>query len=102
MYRSLKRWLSMTATRKPFAGMSNTGKRLFGSSSDFKCYAIEKATEVLGSNGEQVVSNHQVYVDGTVEFDLQDNIIFNGVDRPIKTITVYYRNGVADLKVLYL
>lgn len=102
MYASLKGWMNVTAVRKPFSSLSGTGTRTFGAPMDFLCYPTSKLTTVTTAGGEEVISTTQLHVDGNLEFDQLDNIVFEGVERPLATVVTFYRDGVADLKVLYL
>jgi len=102
MYESIKDWINVSAVRLPLASKTGTGTRVFGPPIDFLCYPAGKVTTVTNSKGEQVVSNTQLFIDGTQAFGEFDDVIFEGTQRPIKTVATFYRNGGPDIKVLYL
>lgn len=87
---------------KPFVRRSGTGTIIYANPVSVKCLALEKTTLVRDKTGAEVVSNTQLYIDGNISISEMDNVIFNNLERPIKTISTYYDNGIASLKVVYL
>ena len=102
MYESLKKWINLPAQIKPFVRRNGTGTKLYGDAVDIQCYAEGKVTTVTDNTGTEVVSNKQLYVDGSVAVSELDSIIFEGSERSIKSIGTFYRNGKPDIKVVYL
>lgn len=102
MYDSLKPWLSLTATRHPYTGRDGTGAKLFGASTEFKCYAEGKVQVVTNQEGKEVVSNKVLYIEGALEINEIDDVTFEGKTTAIKAIGYYYRNGQIDIKMVYL
>lgn len=102
MYESLKPWLNVPIIIKPFAGRSATGEKLFGDSHDEMCYPKGEVTIVRNWQGVEVVSHNNLYLDGTVQIGKLDNIVFNDEELPVQAISVFYRNGKPDIKVVYL
>ena len=41
-------------------------------------------------------------MDGSVQISKLDNVIFEGEDLPVQAISTFYRNGVPDMKVVYI
>lgn len=102
MYKSLKAWLNLPATLKPFIKRDGTGSKIYGDSVDILCYAEGKVQVITDNTGTEVVSNKQLYVDGSVSISELDCIIFEGIEKSIKSIGTFYRNGKPDIKVVYL
>jgi hypothetical protein len=102
MLKSLKSWLTLSATIKPFVSRSGTGAKTFGVSANVSCYAEGKVQVVTNAEGKEVVSNMQLYVDGDTVVAERDNIIFNSKESEVQAIGYFYRNGVVDIKVVYL
>jgi hypothetical protein len=102
MYDSLKSWMNVPAIRMPYSHSTGTGVRVFGTHVDFLCYPTGKVTTITDKKGDTVVSNTQLFVAGDVVFNERDHVVFEGIERPLKTINTFYRKGVSDIKVLYL
>ena len=102
MYESLKKWINLPAQIKPFIRRNGTGTKLYGDAVDIKCYAEGKVTTVTANKGAEVVSNKQLYIDGSVPIAELDCIIFENSEHSIKSINTFYRNGKPDIKVVYL
>lgn len=102
MYDSLKKWINLPAQIKPFIKRNGTGTKLYGDAVDIKCYAEGNVTTVTDNKGAEVISNKQLYIDGSVPVTELDCIIFENSEHSIKSINTFYRNGKPDLKVVYL
>ena len=102
MYDSLKPWINVPITIKPFAGRSATGDKLFGDSHEELCYPKGEVTIVRNWQGTEVVSHNNLYIDGSVNISKLDNVIFNGEDLPVQAISAFYRDGIPDIKVVYI
>ena len=102
MYESLKKWINLPAQIKPFIRRNGTGTKLYGDAVDIQCYAEGKVVVVTDNSGTEVVSNKQLYVDGSVNISALDCIVFEGSEKSIKSIGTFYRNGKPDIKVVYL
>lgn len=102
MYESLKKWINLPAQIKPFIRRNGTGTKLYGDAVDIKCYAEGKVTTVTDNKGAEVVSNKQLYIDGSVPIAELDCIIFENSEHSIKSINTFYRNDKPDIKVVYL
>ena len=102
MYDSLKPWMNLPVQIKPFVKRTGTGTKLYNDPVDILCYAEGKVQVVTDDTGTEVVSNKQLYVDGTVAISELDCVIFEGIEKNIKAISTFYRNGKADIKVVYL
>lgn len=102
MYESLKKWINLPAQIKPFIRRNGTGTKLYGDAVDIRCYAEGKVVVVTDNSGTEVVSNKQLYVDGSVNISELDCIVFEGSEKSIKSIGTFYRKGKPDIKVVYL
>ena len=102
MYESLKEWLNLPAQIKPFIRRNGTGTKLYGDAVDIQCYAEGKVVVVTDNAGAEVVSNKQLYIDGSVTISELDCIVFEGSEKNIKSIGTFYRNGKPDIKVVYM
>lgn len=102
MYKSLKPWLDLPVTIKPFLRRSGTGDKVFGDSVIVNCYAEGKIVAVKNNEGKEVVSHKQLYLDGNTAIDERDNIVFEGRETEITSISYFYRAGVVDIKVVFL
>lgn len=102
MYESLKKWINLPAQIKPFIRRNGTGTKLYGDAVDIQCYAEGRVVVVTDNSGTEVVSNKQLYVDGSVTISELDCIVFEGSEKSIKSIGTFYRNGKPDIKGVYL
>jgi len=102
MYNSLKKWINVDLQIKPFLEVDGAGVAVYGESVYTKCYPEEKIVTITDKNGVEVVSNTQLYLSGTTEINELDKVVLNGKDTQIKSISLFYRNGLVDLKVIYL
>ena len=102
MYDSLVSWVNIPYQIKPFDRRTGTGTKIFKDTVDALCYPKSDNELVTDSKGAEVVSTTQLYIDGSTTISVLDNVIFEGEERPIKRIATFYRNGVPDIKVVYL
>lgn len=102
LYNSLKAWANLPVQIRPFVKRTGTGTKIYGDPVDTLCYAEGKIQVVSDDSGADVVSNKQLYVDGSTQVSELDSIIFEGREKSIKSISTFYRGGVADIKVIYL
>ena len=102
MYGSLKAWINVPYQFRPFIKRNGAGTKQYGDTIDSLCYPVGDVKLVTDSAGAEVVSTTQLYVPGTEAIKLLDAVIFNGEERPILRVNTFYRNGVEDIKVVYL
>lgn len=102
MYESLKEWIDVPVTIKPFEKRSGTGAVTFGKPVDTYCYPHCEVTTVTNWQGEEVVSNRQLYIDGKEVISNVDVLIFEGEELAVQSISTFYRKGVPDIKVVYV
>ena len=102
MYASLKPWLNVPFKILPFLKRNGAGTKIFGPEVDAMCYPEGDVKIVTDEFGSEVVSTTQLYVDGTLQIKVTDEVIFEGETRPIHRINTFYRNGTPDMRVVYL
>ena len=102
MYDSIKPWINVPFTIKPFLKYSGSGAKQFDVNVEAMCYPVGDNKLVTNENGSEVTSTTQLYVDGNIAIKITDNVVFAGEERPILRVAAYYRNGIPDIKVVYL
>lgn len=102
MYASIKPWINVPYKYKSFIKYNGAGVKQFGDTVESLCYPTGDVRFVTDVEGKQVVSTGQLYVPGTEPIKVSDAIVFNGEERAILRITSYYRDGVEDIKVVYI
>ena len=102
LFKSLKSWANLPFTYKPFTGRSGTGTKQYAGAQSGLCYAEGSVKVVSNNEGKEVVSNKQLYVDGTSPIKELDNVLFEGRETEVKAIGYFYRNGLVDMKVVYI
>lgn len=102
MYDSLKEWIDVPVTVKPYLRRSATGDKIFDEPFTIMCYPKGEVNIVRNWQGVEVVSHNHLYVEGDTKITKLDNIVFEGDDMPVQAISTFYRNGVPDIKVVYL
>lgn len=102
MYESIKDWIDVPVTVKPFIKRSATGDKIFGDEYTILCYPQGEVNIVRNWQGVEIVSHNHLYINGDEKVTKLDSIIFEGEELPVQAITSYYRNGAPDIKVVYI
>lgn len=102
MYQSIKEWINVPITVKPYVKRSATGDKIFGDSYELLCYPQGEVNIVRNWQGVEVVSHNHLYMDGDAKITKLDNVIFEGEELPVQAISTYYRSGKPDIKVVYV
>ncbi len=102
MYDSLKAWLNLPVTRKPFIGYTGAGDKMFGDAINLMCYIDGAVKLVTNREGSQVTSTIQLFIAGHNKLNLQDVFILASVDYDVIAIHPFYRNGKKDMWVVYI
>lgn len=102
MYNSLKPWINVPYIIKPFLKYNGAGTKQFGDDVPSKCYPVGDVKLVTNTEGAEVTSTTQLYVDGNEPVKITDNVVFADEERPILRVAEYYRDGNVDIKVVYL
>lgn len=102
MYESLKGWINVPVIVRPFQKRAGNGDKVFGENYTLLTYPVSKEEVVRNDKGVEVTSSRQLYVDGSAAIRRFDNVLFEDEDLPIQAIHTFYRDGVPDIKVVYL
>lgn len=102
MYGSIKKWLNIPVTIKPLKSRTGTGSKLYGEDIEALCYRVDEVKIVRNIKGVEVVSNTQIFLDGTQLIDTNDAIELESKIYEIQAISTFYRAGKPDLKVVYI
>lgn len=102
MFNSLRSWMDAPVVIKPFIKRGATGDKIFGESRTELCYPQGEVNIVRNWQGVEVVSHNHLFFDGTVQISKLDNVVFEGEELPVQAISNYYRNGVVDIRVVYV
>ena len=102
LFKSVKSWANIPFEYRPFVKRSGTGAKEYEPIGTGLCYAEGSVKVVSNKEGKEVVSNKQLYVDGTHPIKELDNVLFEGRETEVKAIGYFYRNGLVDMKVVYL
>ena len=102
MFKSLKSWINIPVAIKPYVKRTGTGSKEFGENINTTCYAEGKVQQIKNKDGKETVSHKQLYMTGTEVISELDNIVFESRETEIQAISYFYRNGIVDIKVVYL
>lgn len=102
MLKSIKKWLNLPVQIKPFLKRDGVGDKTYGATINTFCYAEGKVVVVTDNAGAESISTKQLYLDGIENVTELDTIVFEGRESNVKSVGTFYRNGKADIKVVYL
>lgn len=102
MFGSLHKWMNVPITIKPFLKRDGTGGTLYGADIIVKCYPKADAQTVSNNAGIEIKSGSQLYIDGNIQINEQDAVVFEERERMVRAVVAFYRNGIPDIKVAYL
>lgn len=102
MYDSLKEWIDVPVTVKPYLKRSATGDKEFGEPYEILCYPQGEVNIVRNWQGVEVVSHNHLHVNGDTKITKLDEVIFEGESLPVQAISTFYREGKPDIKVVYI
>jgi hypothetical protein len=103
MFDSIKPWINVPYTIRPFVKRTGTGDKQFGDSIATLCYPQGDNVLITNNAGAEITSSTQLYIEGSTQIKVTDNVIFEGVERPIQHIATYYDGkGKPDIRVVYL
>ena len=101
-------WTNNTVVYKEFISQSGAGDIVYVSDGvTLSCYISGETVMTTNDKGDQIVSNQQLYFDGSVTgvstIDFTGIMEVAGRKRPIKSIDPFYdEDGNMDLVVVYL
>lgn len=102
MFESLKEWMNVQFQYKPFIKHNGAGTAQYDDAVNSLCYPVGDLKVITDVEGVEVTSTTQLYVDGSVQINVFDQVIFNNMVRKIIRVNDFYRNGVVDIRVVYL
>lgn len=102
MYDSIKPWINVPFTIRPFVKRNGAGSKVFDADVAAKCYPESDVKLIVDNAGAEAVSTTQLYVEGSLTIKVTDEVTFENETRPIQRINTFYRNGIPDIKVVYL
>jgi len=99
-------WLTTINYGKALS-MDGVGKVTYASDVELDCYTHGTVVTVTNDKGEEVISNQQIYLDGSNEtvaaIDFGDRFYLDGRYRKVKSIDKFYdEDSDLDLVVVYL
>lgn len=102
MYNSIKPWINVPVSVKPYKGRTATGDKEFEEPYTVLCYPQGEVNIVRNWQGIEVVSHNHLYMEGDTKITKLDNVIFAGEELPVQAISEFYRDGKPDIKVVYV
>lgn len=102
LFKSLKSWANIPFEYRSYTGRLGTGVKQYTTIESGLCYAEGSVKVVSNKDGKEVVSNKQLYVDGSHLIKELDNVIFEGRETEVKAIGYFYKNDTVDIKVVYI
>ena len=102
MFNSVKKWINVPFQYKSFVKHNGAGTKIYSDTVDSLCYPVGNIKTVVDYEGEEVTSTTTLYVDGDNAIKPSDKVIFEGFERRILRMNTFYRDGVPDIKVVYL
>jgi hypothetical protein len=102
MFASVKPWINMPFEIKPFIGFNEYGDKEFGESESKLCYRVDKTEQIKDIRGVDVISDTQLYINGSEEISELSVVVLCGREWNIQKISTYFKDGVPSLKVVYL
>jgi len=76
-------WFNQTITLEPFTGVNTYGEPQYGTAVQYSAFVQRKTKLVRDRIGQEAVSTSQVYLNGTVNVDIQDRITLPDGSRPV-------------------
>ena len=103
MYNSMKDWLHTPITILPYVSVDGVGDITYGVPINAVCFIQGKMQIVVDKFGKEVVSDLQVYLDGSTSIKVQDAVTLLGITHDIKALSPFYDDkGIVSLWVVYL
>lgn len=77
------------------------GEITFAAAVSYDCFSNQEIKEIKLNNGETYISNLQIYINGNIDVDIGDVIIYNGETMNIKLIRFTKEFNVAYSTIIY-
>jgi hypothetical protein len=103
MFPGVKMYLKQSITRYPKTGYGNSGLPTYGSTTSIACLIQYKKVNTMDKNGNDVISNAQIIVDGDTVIDSLDKIALPDGSTPyiIKIDSITDFTGTIHYKMIY-
>jgi hypothetical protein len=103
MFPGVKMYLKQTITRYPKTGYGNSGQPTYGSTSTIACLIQYKKVNTMDKDGNDVISNAQIIVDGNTTIDTLDKLLMPDGATPyvIKVESITDFTGTIHYKMIY-
>jgi len=75
-------WFKQTVTIEPYYGQNQYAEPIYGLPIEYPAFVQRKTKLVRSAAGKEVVSTAQVYLNGTVNIDIQDRITLPDGSQP--------------------
>ena len=102
MFNSIKEWINVPFSYKPYITRNGAGTAIYDESVSSMCYPVSDVKIIVDYEGAEVTSTTTLYLDGLHPLKYNDVVIFEGFERRILRINTFYANGAPDIKVVYL
>ncbi len=97
-------WLKQSVTIEPMTSYGVRGSPTYGTGAAVACRIEQTASNVLGTDGNEITSDVSLLVNGDVTVNPYDRVTLpDGSKRPVKAVqTINAPTGSAAMKVVYL
>lgn len=102
MYESLKEWMDVQVTIRPFEKRDGAGDKFFKNPVSILTYPVFEAKYVRNSLGADVLTNHHFYIDGDKQVSILDEVQIDNEWLPIQAIDTFFKDGKPDIKVVHV
>lgn len=105
MFNSIKPWMTVDVTVKPFIGVDASADKQYGDETTIKAYVTGGIEVTNDLRGNEVRSTSQVYFDPSVyTVNPEDRIIVDGQEKDIISMSTWYdgNTGKPSIKELWL
>jgi hypothetical protein len=102
MFKSLKSWLDMSIQLKVYSSRNGAGTIIYNAPVNIICYIQSEDILFINDDGAEMLSDTQIYVDGSTVVTTLDAVIFDGKTRPIRKVGIWYKNNLPSIRMIYL
>ncbi len=97
-------WLDYVVAYSAWTGYDKYGAPTYSASSNIYCYRVDCTKLVKNAVGQEVVSSHQLYIVGSVNYDPLDKFVPSGATySPTLRVEHFYNDkATLELSVVYL
>ena len=102
MYDSVANWINIPYVLETYIKLTGSGVKQYDAPQSLLCYAAGEIIRVTNDIGEEITSGTQLYISGDTLITTMDKLTFEGRKHNIQSIKTFYRDGVPNIKVVYL